>query len=178
MSDVRSDRFVRVPTTLLEALIQARLNGGQFRVLLWVIRQTYGWNRPLTPFTWYRIAKELGTHRPAIYRAGRALLKAGVLITQGQQISIQPDSGSWSGGLWSSTSVAGTQLSMTDVDVAGEQRLQVPASNASVSGTPQKRSPQATLFRREKDIKDSLKTYATMAPGINRDSRTTADGGN
>jgi hypothetical protein len=34
-------RFVRVPTELLEALLRAGLAGGQLRVILWVVRNTY-----------------------------------------------------------------------------------------------------------------------------------------
>src|SRR5579863_3336786 len=117
-----AERFVRVPTPLLEALMQARLSGGQYCVLLWVIRQTFGWNRPRTRFTWYRIARDLDMHRPAAYRAGHALLEAGILIAREKQLSLQPDVGLWDGGLRSAKTVAGRQLWMPGVDVAGEQR--------------------------------------------------------
>ena len=74
------DRFIRLPTDVLEALLRKRLSGAQWRIIFWVIRHTYGWNRPSTPFTWYRIAKELGMSRPALYRAGQALLAKGILV--------------------------------------------------------------------------------------------------
>src|ERR1700685_3720438 len=68
--------FVRLSNDLLEALLRARLNGTQWRILRGVIRQTYGWNRRSTPFTWYKLAKQLCLDRAAVYRAGQALLTA------------------------------------------------------------------------------------------------------
>ena len=83
------DRFVRVPTQLLEALLRARLSGGQWRVLLWVMRNTYGWNRQFTPFTWYRIARDLSLSRPAAYRGGQDLLKARILVVRENQLAVE-----------------------------------------------------------------------------------------
>jgi len=159
MPPAESERFIRVPTLFLEALMRARLSGGQYRVLLWAIRQTYGWNRQRTSFTWYGIARQIGMHRPAAYRAGQTLLKVGILITQDRQLALQPDCGFWGGGLLTCTSVADRQLWMPGIDVAAKQRPPLPGRDASVAGKQQKRSLLATLFRRAKDIKDSLKTY-------------------
>jgi hypothetical protein len=58
----------------LEALLSSRLTGVQLRIILWVIRHTAGWNRTLTPFSWYRIAKKIGGNRAVVWRAGRTLL--------------------------------------------------------------------------------------------------------
>lgn len=126
-----TDRFVRVPTKLLEALLRARLSGTQWRILLWIIRQTYGWNRESAPFTWYRIARELAISRPAVYRAGLKLVASGVLVTQGKRLA-----------------------------VAGAQRRAVPRSNATDAARQRNSCQEATLFRPAKDSsKDELKTY-------------------
>jgi hypothetical protein len=37
--------FLRIPNTLFDGLLRTPFNGTEGRVLLWVIRQTYGWNR-------------------------------------------------------------------------------------------------------------------------------------
>lgn len=163
MPPAESERFVRMPTPVLEALMRAHLSGGQYRVLLWVIRQTYGWNRQWTSFTWYGIARQIGMHRPAGYRAGQTLLKAGILITQEKQLSVQPDCGLWTSVFLDPPSAADGQLWMPGIAVAGKQRLPLPGSNAGVAGKQQKRSLQATLFRRAKNIKDSIKTYIKTA---------------
>jgi len=75
----KSDRFVRVPTDLLEALLKTPLTGTQFAILFWIMRQTYGWNQSKTRFSWYQIARELGLSRPAAYRLGMRLVSDGIL---------------------------------------------------------------------------------------------------
>jgi phage replication O-like protein O len=143
-----SDRFVRVPTELFQALLRKRLSGGHYRLLLWVIRNTYGWNRSYAPFTWYRIAQDLGMSRPALYRAGQALVADGILVVYEGQLAIQIGSG------------GSGQLPVPGIDVAYGQRFPLPASNANVAAKQPKRCHEATVFRRAKDSsKDRLKTY-------------------
>jgi phage replication O-like protein O len=142
------DRFVRVPTDVLEAVLKEHLSGGQYRVLFWVIRQTYGWNRPYAPFSWYRMAQELGITRPALYRAGQALVASGILVLHEGQVGVRVRTGE------------GRQLLIPGLDVAKKQRSALPDGNASVAGEQLKRCQQATVFRRAKDSsKDRLKTY-------------------
>jgi len=142
------DRFVRVPAEVLEALLRARLSGGQYRVLFWVIRHTYGWNRPGASFTWYRIARDIGLSRPAAYRAGQTLMAAGILVVQEGQVAIQVRNND------------GRQLLIPGLDVAAKQRFSLPGSNATVAVTQPNRCQETTLFRRAKDSsKDKLKTF-------------------
>src|ERR1700737_4819682 len=82
------DRFIRLPTEVLETLLRKRLTGAQWRILFWVIRHTYGWNKPGAPFTWYRIARELGMSRAALYRAGQNLLAREVLVVREGQLAL------------------------------------------------------------------------------------------
>jgi phage replication O-like protein O len=146
------ERFIRVPTRLCEALLPIRLNGAQWRILLWVIRQTYGWNRDSTPFTWYGVAKAIQITRPALYRAGQALLAARILTRREGHLAIQTDY-----RLWRGTERSGASpLPSSNVD--GEQRLALPNSNESVANRKQARCREATLFRRAKDSsKDNIK---------------------
>lgn len=89
------ERFVRLPTQLLEALLPLKLTGVQLRMLLWVIRKSYGWNRISAPFTWYRMARELLSDRGGVCRAGHALLNARVLLIEDGRVRIQPDEDQW-----------------------------------------------------------------------------------
>jgi hypothetical protein len=59
MAIIDADRFVRFPTRSMEAFLSLPLNGTQWRIVLWIIRNTLGWNRSSIPFRWYRLAKEL-----------------------------------------------------------------------------------------------------------------------
>ena len=152
-------RFVRVPTELLETLLRSRLSGTQWSVLLWTVRYTYGWNRRFTPFTWYRIAKELRLSRPAIYRTGQALLAARILVVQDKQLMIQTDYTQWDTGLIGKSTNAGSQLWMPGMNVAREQRSALRANNALVPHRVSGGCSGATFVRRTKDSsKDKLKT--------------------
>ena len=76
MTSPRPDRFTRVPVDWLDALLRVPLTGTECRILLWVVRQTLGWNRATASFTWYRMAKDLGADRGGICRAGKKLVLA------------------------------------------------------------------------------------------------------
>ncbi len=95
MNSKEIDRFVRVPTGLLDALLRVQLSGSQWRVLFWVIRQTYGWNRNQTSFSWYRIAKELALDRGGVTRAGHKLLREKLLSLEDNQLRIERDTTRW-----------------------------------------------------------------------------------
>jgi phage replication O-like protein O len=161
MEDSSHGRFVRVPTPLFEAFMRARFSGGQYRILLWVIRKTYGWNRLRTPFTWYAIAKELRMHRAAVYRAAQCLKTYGVLVVEGRDLSMQPELRLWNSAVFKVEADGdGRQLWMVGMDVAGRERKALPGGNAGVACKERKRSLEATLFRRAKDSsKDNSKTY-------------------
>jgi phage replication O-like protein O len=152
------ERFVRFPTCILEALLDMSLNGTQWRICLWVIRQTYGWNRNSTPFTWYGVAKAIHITRPALYRAGQALLAAQILTVRDGHLAIQTDC-----GLWRRTERPGS-AALPSSNVAGKQPLALPDSNESVAGRQPKRCQEATLFRRAKDSsKDNIKKKEKIA---------------
>src|SRR5712692_8752394 len=151
MATYEEGRFVRFPTELLEALIGARLSGTQFRILLWVVRGTYGWNRRSIPFTWYRIAKELFLDRPVTYRAGKTLLQTGVLLQEDHQLSIQNDSRMWDAIVLSPRNDNARQLWMPEITVAWEQRQALSGNNVTVAGRQRNRCQETTLFRRVKD---------------------------
>lgn len=142
------DRFVRVPTHLLEALIKERLSGTQFAILFWIIRQTFGWNRPTTPFSWYRIATDLAMDRGGVFRAGRALMRLGIVHVKSGEIGIR------------SSDTEST--AMPAIIIPNDDRNQrKPMTPVIVSDDRRqlKRCQKSSFFRRAKDnIKDSIKT--------------------
>jgi len=89
MNAVHPDRFVRLPTDLLEALLRERLSGTQWRIVGWVIRRTLGWNRRTTAFSWYRIASEVRMDRGGVVRAGHGLVRSGIISLEGHEIGIR-----------------------------------------------------------------------------------------
>src|SRR5215469_7190317 len=133
MASPQADKFVRLSTELLEALLCSKLTGVQLRVVLWVIRNTYGWNRKLTPFSWYRIAKDLALNRGSAHRAGITLLRSKLLVFQDGQIGIQKDYDLWDNRVRPSTD-AQRQLWMPGINVATGQRQPLSGSIATGFG--------------------------------------------
>jgi phage replication O-like protein O len=92
-----AERFVQVPTRVLEGLLRQPLSGTQCRIILWVLRQTYGWHRQTTRFTWYGIARQLSMDRPGVARAGRSLIDAKLLQVDADRICVGDDNNQMSG---------------------------------------------------------------------------------
>jgi len=154
------DRFVRFPTELLEALLRVQLSPTQWRILLWVIRQTYGWNRNATPFSWYRIAKDLSTDRGGTVRAGNKLLGAGLLRAQNRQLGIQKDQGQWEGRLFARRDDEADQLWLTGFNADIYDSQPMIGSIARDAGCHRARRQESSVFGRAIDSsKDKLKIH-------------------
>jgi phage replication O-like protein O len=165
MTSSQPDKFVRLSTKLLEALLASHVTGVQLRIILWVIRNTDGWNRRLTPFSWYQMANKLGANRAVVWRAGQRLLQDRVLLLEDGQLAIEKDDGQWRVPRLAQACKDDRQLWMPGIDVAKEQRQPLPGSNANIAAGQWKRCPEATVFRRAKDSsKDNLKTYKDKHP--------------
>lgn len=42
---VKKEGYTRIPDKVLEGIVKARLNGGEYACILFLIRKTYGWNK-------------------------------------------------------------------------------------------------------------------------------------
>lgn len=82
------ERFVRFPTPVFERLLHLRMSGVEWRMVLWTVRETFGWHRATTPYSWYRIAKELSLNRSGVVRAGKRLIAKKVLLVDAQRLGL------------------------------------------------------------------------------------------
>jgi DNA-directed RNA polymerase specialized sigma24 family protein len=87
----RPAAFLIFPSRLLQAFVRLRLNGTQWRMVLWVAREIARRKQRTTPFTWYRIAQELSVDRGAACRAGARLVRAKLLFVQTKRIGLRRD---------------------------------------------------------------------------------------
>ncbi len=147
----------------LDKKTQSRVTGVQARILLWVARHTYGWNRPVTPFSWYRIAKALFLDRAVVYRAAQKLLQGRMLCLQDGNLGIQPNHELW--GLLQEPRGADSKQLWLGISVVRQQRPTLSANNAGVVPRQLNRCSGTTLFRRAKDSsKDKSKKYKEGLP--------------
>lgn len=88
-----ADAYTRIFHELLEPLIQLDRPGLQFRILLWVARNSYGrGGEHFAPFSWRRIAKNIKADRRGVARAGAALRRDGLLkLNEAGEIGICKD---------------------------------------------------------------------------------------
>lgn len=76
--------YLRLANELAEALMKAPLNGSQWRVVMGVIRESYGWDRKLAPLSLRRLAAMTGMDRRNVRREIATLVTAGVIVRQDQ----------------------------------------------------------------------------------------------
>ncbi len=156
MADTQLDGFTRLPNQLLTGLLLARFSAIQFQIILWVLRKTTGWNRPLTSFSWYAIGDDLGLGRSGVFKAGRKLLAAGVLYLENGCLGIQADPGLWRR---EPLQCDGCHQAFPAGNGDDRQLKAMTPGNADVSPRQRNRFREETLFRRAKDSsKDILKT--------------------
>jgi phage replication O-like protein O len=161
VDSIEHERFVRLPTALLEAILACKLTGVQTRILLWVIRQTYGWNRRTTLFSWYQVAKDLSLDRGGVVRSGRTLMQANVLCAKDGRLGFAEDFEQWR--VYGVKRDDGTQLRMTRIsDDRPHRQAKTPGIGTDATD-PRERCPQSSSIRRAKDSrKDRSKTYKDM----------------
>jgi phage replication O-like protein O len=72
--------FARIANELLEAICQRRCSGAQLRILLAVVRPTYGYGRKSARIGNGLLAKLTGRHKRQVALDVNRLIKAGLLI--------------------------------------------------------------------------------------------------
>jgi phage replication O-like protein O len=170
------DGFLRIPNALLEALLKLDLTGTQWSILFWTVRNTIGWNRDTTCFSWYRMARELSMDRGGVARAGNRLLGAKVLFVRAGQLGIEEDHREWNRRIFRCACDDARQLWMAGVSDDQRHRKPMTGNIASDDGRHRKRCQESSLFRRAKDSsKDRLKTYKNRHSTKNEDHRHRAD---
>ena len=158
--------FVRFPNALLHGLMTGPFTTAQLRVALWVVRNTVGWNERLSGFTWYRIAKELHLDRAGAWRAGRALVLAGVLYLEKGRLGIENDPNRWR---MPPRIGSRRRQTLTEVNADARQRNALIVDNLHVDPGQRDRCVEATDMRRAKDsCKDTSKTYKDKWPTAKR----------
>ena len=77
----QNDYYTRVPNVLLEALYSGNVHFSpiQFRVMLYVIRQTNGWGKGFADISVKRMAKIMKYDRASLSKTVKRLAEMGVL---------------------------------------------------------------------------------------------------
>lgn len=89
------DGFMRVANELTDSLLMADLTARQLKVMLAIMRKTYGFNKPMDRLTNTQIAAMTGIHHTHICAAKRQLIERKFLIADGVRIGINKVVSEW-----------------------------------------------------------------------------------
>lgn len=87
--------YTRVANELLEAIMRAPLTAREFRVILAVARETFGWARKAASMRTSRVATLTGMQPTKVARAIRALKARNVLANGTDGLGLQKDYAAW-----------------------------------------------------------------------------------
>lgn len=89
------DGFMRVANELTDSILMADLTARQLKVMLAIMRKTYGFNKAMDRLTNTQISAMTGIHHTHVCVAKRQLLDRGFLIGSGQRIGINKHVSMW-----------------------------------------------------------------------------------
>src|SRR2546428_4217837 len=90
-----SNGFTKTPNQLLERSLQTPMTLRQLKVVIAVIRLTYGWRRKTTTVSIRRLAQMIVVHHSHASVAVRSLVERNILIRDGNAIGVQEDYERW-----------------------------------------------------------------------------------
>lgn len=74
--------YLRLANELVEAIYQYPFTGTEVKIVLYVLRKTYGWRRKSTKMTFYEIAKETNQDKSNTRKKTLELVEQRVLYIQ------------------------------------------------------------------------------------------------
>ena len=77
--------FTRIPNELLESLCALGVSGNEMRIMLWIIRKTYGFNRTSAELPLSDIAKAVGMYTTHVSKALKKLENMGMINRRNSQ---------------------------------------------------------------------------------------------
>lgn len=88
--------YTRISNDILEALITLQIHRNQYRVILWVARNSYGYGeRETEPMSLSEIAKATGLSKSSVHHAIAELMAANVLWCRERRWGINKDTWTW-----------------------------------------------------------------------------------
>ncbi|ELY2536621.1 replication protein [Cronobacter sakazakii] len=89
------DGYTRIANELLEAVMSADLTARQLKIVLAVIRKTYGFGKKLDRITNTQIAAMTGIHHTHVCTAKNEMIAMNILISSGNQIGVNKVVSEW-----------------------------------------------------------------------------------
>ena len=85
----KENGFTQIPNEILEALYQTKLTVYEYRVLLFIIRKTYGWDRETDWIALSQFYESTGILKQNVSRTLKKLERRNIIIKSNRHIGIQ-----------------------------------------------------------------------------------------
>ncbi len=90
------DNFTQVSNDILEALAMAQLSTNEFRIILFIIRKTYGWHKQTDWIALSQIVEGTGIAKPNVCRTLNSLKRKNIIVRpDSRHVGLQDDIGFW-----------------------------------------------------------------------------------
>ncbi|QZN97913.1 replication protein [Symbiopectobacterium purcellii] len=89
------DGFMRIANELTDSILMADLTARQLKVMLAVMRKTYGFNKAMDRLTNTQIAAITGIHHTHVCAAKRQLIERNFLVSDGMKIGVNKIVSQW-----------------------------------------------------------------------------------
>lgn len=92
---MRTRGYAKIENRLLEALAKIDLKVYEYKVLLAILRKTYGWDKDSDRIPGSQIVKLTGIKKSNVSRTIKGLIKKGVITKKGNKLGIERDFSKW-----------------------------------------------------------------------------------
>ena len=89
------DGYTRIANELLEAVMAADLTARQMKVLMAIIRKTYGFGREVDRITNTQISSMTGLHHTHVCTAKNEMIAMNIIVTKGREIGVNRVISEW-----------------------------------------------------------------------------------
>ena len=159
--------YVRIANELFEQIYQIPLNGSQFRIIFFIMRNTYGFNRKSWKMSAGYISRGTGLHIRTVKRELRRLEELGILTVKHKgegtisDVGINKKYADWKCNRWS-TDHGGQSATGGGGQSATGTSGQMTTGGSGQSATQHNTDKDTTDNNRQDENRESLPTLAEM----------------
>ncbi|AZG99111.1 hypothetical protein EHQ66_11310 [Proteus mirabilis] len=161
------DGYTRIANDLFEAVMCADLTARQLKVVMAIIRKTYGFGKKLDRITNTQIAEMTGIHHTHVCKAKNEMIAMNIIISSGNKIGINKDFTEWNFNI---SQVSETLAKSANKTLAKTANSHKPSQlNTKETITKEKKESNTPLTPHEVKGGESVKPTKRKSTPINYD---------
>lgn len=161
------DGYTRIANDLFEAVMCADLTARQLKVVMAIIRKTYGFGKKLDRITNTQIAEMTGIHHTHVCKAKNEMVAMNIVISSGNKIGINKDFTEWNFNI---SQVSETLAKSANKTLAKTANSHKPSQlNTKETITKEKKESNTPLTPHEVKGGESVKPTKRKSTPINYD---------